>query len=155
MPSHQLNTAFALHLRVSWCVLCCVSFLHATTMLILWLSPTSFFLHIVLTALIIISVWWTLRYQVFFYMPWSVVAIHWTNQGWLLELANGITLSAQLLPSSIITVPLVLLHFRCGRWYRRSLILCPDSLSKDELRRLRFWLRFHFDLKHYLDKKDH
>ncbi|MBB1126856.1 hypothetical protein HUK38_11550 [Thiospirillum jenense] len=130
-----------------------MNFLHATTVLILWLSPTSFFWHIFLTALIIASAWWTLRYQVFFYMPWSIIKIGWTGQDWQLELSNGAIVPAQLLPSTIMTVPLVLLHFRCGRWCRRSLILCPDSLGKDELRQLRFWLRFHSSLKHDLDKK--
>lgn len=75
-------------------------------------------------------------------LPWSIVEAVWSPDGvWILFLANGREVEARLLPSSFVTSPLVVLNFRRATWRRDSLVLTPDSLDPELLRRLRSRLR--------------
>lgn len=57
--------------------------------------------------------------------------------------ADGRVVRKQLLPDSVITPVALLLRYEGGRWWRPAcLLLGPDSLSAEELRRLRVLLRF-------------
>lgn len=64
----------------------------------------------------------------------------WRQDGWLLTFASGEATEARLLPSSLAGLWLVTLDFSYPRG-RASLVLLPDSLSPNELRRLRTRLR--------------
>jgi len=75
--------------------------------------------------------------------PWSVREAVWHPDGtWSLTLVKGGAQDGRLLGSTYVSPALVALNFRCGRWRTRSLILMPDNLEPDLLRRLRvrLWL---------------
>lgn len=75
-------------------------------------------------------------------LPWSIVAAQWDGQGpWTLTLSSGAQVEGRLLADSLVTLPLILLNFRAGRWRRLTLILPPDALPADSSRRLRAALR--------------
>lgn len=69
--------------------------------------------------------------------------IIWQADGaWFLEDEQGVMREAQLQPSSFVHPRLVILGFRFVRSKgRRSLVLCPDSMDVDTLRRIRARLR--------------
>lgn len=73
----------------------------------------------------------------------AVRRLQWQADGsWLLDDAYGYSHAARLLPSSYLHPRLVLLNFRLeenGR--RRYVLLLPDSLDSESLRRLRVRLR--------------
>lgn len=73
--------------------------------------------------------------------PWSIRAAAWLPDGsWRLTLVSGREITAGLLPSTFVSVPLVVLNFR-HRWQWRSLVLTRDSIDPEQLRRLRQRLR--------------
>jgi toxin CptA len=75
-------------------------------------------------------------------LPWAVCEAVWESDGsWMLTLSSGEQREARLLSTSFVSVPLIVLNFRCGRWRRCSLVLPRDSLDPDLLRRLRVRLR--------------
>ena len=73
----------------------------------------------------------------------SVRRIIWQADGaWFLEDESGVVREAQLRPSSYVHPRLVILGFDFVRSKgRRHLVLCPDSMDMDTLRRLRARLR--------------
>lgn len=73
----------------------------------------------------------------------SVRRIVWQADGaWFLEDESGVVREAQLRPSSFVHPRLVILGFDFIRSKgRRYLVLCPDSMDLDTLRRLRVRLR--------------
>lgn len=75
-------------------------------------------------------------------LPWAVSEARWEPDGaWNLVLASGRQVEARLSPSTFVATSLVVLNFRRGRWHACSLVLLPDSLDPDLLRRLRVRLR--------------
>lgn len=61
--------------------------------------------------------------------------------GWSLYTARGVIEQVSLHPSSFIRPWLMVLNFSVGRFDSRSLILFPDALDGETLRRLRVQLR--------------
>ncbi len=78
--------------------------------------------------------------------PWAITRAVWDELGlWRLTLASGQTLEAQLLPDSFVTLPLVVLNFRAGPWWRRrSLVLSSDAMDTELLRKLRVRLKLEY-----------
>lgn len=67
---------------------------------------------------------------------------------WLLDNGRDEIHQARLLPSSYLHPKLVILNFvHVDDGRKRNLLLCPDSLDNDCLRRLRARLRFSFEAK--------
>lgn len=73
--------------------------------------------------------------------PVAVREAAWGEDGWELTLGSGRRVSARLVPSTYVGTWLVVLNFRCPSWRRCSLVLAPDGLDPDLLRRLRARLR--------------
>jgi len=73
--------------------------------------------------------------------PVAVREATWGEDGWELTLGTGRRVSAGLAPSTFVGTWLVVLNFRCPSWRRCSLVLTPDALDPDLLRRLRARLR--------------
>jgi len=74
--------------------------------------------------------------------PWSIQTLEWHSDGsWTLTLKSGERRAATLLPSTFVSLPLVVLSFRVGRWGRRAVPLFADALEPDRLRRLRVLLK--------------
>jgi hypothetical protein len=60
---------------------------------------------------------------------------------WRLQLGNGETLPARLLPDSFVKPWLMVLRFKTGKYAcARSMVLFPDSLDSSVNRRLRIYL---------------
>jgi toxin CptA len=75
-------------------------------------------------------------------LPWSVREAVWQPDGaWTLTLGSGEEIEGRLLASSYVSTALVVLNFRCSGWRPCSLVLFPDGLEPDVLRRLRVRLR--------------
>jgi toxin CptA len=75
-------------------------------------------------------------------LPWSVREALWQPDGaWTLTLGSGRQVEARLLPSTYVSPVLVVLNFRRSGWRPCSLVLFPDALDPDLLRRLRVRLR--------------
>ncbi|EXJ13620.1 protein YgfX [Imhoffiella purpurea] len=73
--------------------------------------------------------------------PWSVVGLVWESDGaWTLTLRSGRRLGATLLHSTFVSLGLVVLRFRVGRWWRLSVPLFADALEPERMRRLRVLL---------------
>jgi toxin CptA len=74
--------------------------------------------------------------------PSAVREAVWAAEGaWTITLGSGRTVDASLLRSTFVSTSLVVLNFRCGRWRRHALVLLPDNLEANLLRRLRVRLR--------------
>nr|WP_242467483.1 protein YgfX [Thiocapsa imhoffii] len=74
--------------------------------------------------------------------PWSICAALCQADGtWQLQLVSGAEHEAILLPSTFVSLPLVVLNFKLGPWTRRSLPIFADALEPDLHRRLRQRLR--------------
>ena len=71
----------------------------------------------------------------------------WKSHGEFdLELVNGNKINAQLLPGSVVTEWLVILHLNCSDNKKRCWLLMDDALDTDVYRRLCIRLRqFSFD----------
>lgn len=73
--------------------------------------------------------------------PWAVREAVWGEDGWELTLGSGRRVPARLAPSTYVGTRLVVLNFRGPSWRRCSLVLAPDALDPDLMRRLRARLR--------------
>lgn len=70
------------------------------------------------------------------WFPWSIREARWGAQGWMLTLTSGRTISVELTSQSFVSLGLIVLLFSDGR-FSRALVLFPDSLDAQQLRRLR------------------
>jgi len=74
--------------------------------------------------------------------PWSIRSAVWLADGsWQIDLVSGARIDARLAAATYVSVPLVVLNLRSGRWRRWALPLFADALDPEPLRRLRQRLR--------------
>jgi len=72
----------------------------------------------------------------------AIKSVQWDSAGeWRLFFANGDEFAAQLKASSYLQPWLVVLNFSTSRFRRHTLILLPDAVDPERLRRLRVRLR--------------
>jgi len=91
-----------------------------------------------LVLLVGISAWYATR-------PPEILGLR-LSEGGVLEcvVANGARLAAQVKPDSTVFNRLIVLRLQVGDKRRSAnLSLLPDSLSKEQFRVLRLWLRWH------------
>ncbi|NEX16559.1 MAG: hypothetical protein C1943_08020 [Halochromatium sp.] len=114
---------------------------HLLAALVLLLMPLALEPRALLLLLVMLSLGYGLWAQWLALAPWSVREAVWTEQGWQLRFRNGQQRQAVLLPSTLISVRLVILHFRVG-WLRYpQLILTEAVIDRELMRRLRVRLR--------------
>lgn len=97
-----------------------------------------------LGALVLASMWHSIRRDARLRGADAVRELHWTGAGeWRLTLRSGRTLNAQLRPGSYVHASLVVLSLRLGPGgRRRTLVLLPEMAAPAHaLRRLRQRLR--------------
>ncbi|MBK5931847.1 hypothetical protein CCR82_15255 [Halochromatium salexigens] len=117
--------------------------LAAVVLLLIPLEPRPLepLLRVLLLLLVMLSLGYGLWAQVLGLAPWSLREATWSEQGWRLGFRNGHQRDAVLLPSSLVTVPLVILHFRVG-WLRYAwMILSEEVIAPEQLRHVRVRLR--------------
>lgn len=82
-------------------------------------------------------------------LPWSyvVLTVDVKNQLKLIR-RDGIYLKANVLPGSVVTPYLTIVHFSdedatlLARWFGQHLVILPDTLGAEPYRQLRVWLRW-------------
>jgi toxin CptA len=115
---------------------------HGSALLLIPVLPLGVVPRALLALVVILGFAAGIGGQVVHLLPWSPREAVWHPDGsWTLTLASGRALDARLLPSSYVSPSLVVLSFRCGRLRYCSLVLLPDNLQPDLLRRLRVRLR--------------
>jgi len=62
------------------------------------------------------------------------------NKGWQIALSNGIY-SMNILPSTIISPNIIVLHFKSKNHPKQTLFICQDMMSNTEFRRLNVTLK--------------
>ena len=106
--------------------------------------PLDWYWNAGLAAAVLASLVNAMAAQVLYQAPWALREATWKSDGaWILTLVSGQQIETRLLPSTFVTPRLVLLNFRRGRWRSRTMVLPPDTLDADLLRRLRVRLRLY------------
>jgi toxin CptA len=96
--------------------------------------------------LLLIPVGASLAYQAWVVVlrraPWSIHSVTWQADGtWTIAFVSGAETQARLTPATFISLPLVVINLRRGRWRRFALPVFADALDAEQLRRLRQRLR--------------
>jgi hypothetical protein len=126
--------------RSRWLVLMLLA-MHLLAAGVLLLIPLQPLLRMLLLLLVAFSLGYGLWAQVLALAPWSLREATWSEQGWHLGFRNGRQREAVLLPSTLSSVHLVILHFRAG-WLRYpQMILTEEVIAPEQLRQLRVRLR--------------
>ncbi len=106
------------------------------------LLPLEFWLQFPLLLLVVVSLVQAVRTHLWRSNGSAIKAAEWESGGeWTLFAVNGHELAAQLKDSSYVQPWLVVLNFSTSRFGRRTLILLPDAVDSELLRRLRVRLR--------------
>lgn len=116
---------------------------HLLAVVVLLLIPLEPTPRLLFLLLVVASLGYGIGVQVLALAPWSLLEAIWTDQGWQLSFRNGQQREAVLLPSSLVTVSLVILHFRVGWLSFPQMILTEELISPEQLRQLRVRLRLH------------
>lgn len=115
---------------------------HAGVLVLICLLPLGVLPRSALLVAVLLGFVHAVGAQVVHRLPWSLREAVWQADGtWLLTLVSGRELTGQILPTTYVSTTLVVLAFRCGRLRTCALVLLPDSLDADLLRRLRVRLR--------------
>lgn len=113
--------------------------MHGSAALIVFLFVHHKIAMPVLLLLIVYSYYRSYRKHVLHKGSGAIRRIIWQVDGsWYLEDASGVVRASELRPSSFIHPRLVILGFNLLRTKGRlSVVLCPDSMDQDTLRRMR------------------
>jgi toxin CptA len=115
---------------------------HGLTLATIALLPVSLTGRAGLVLAVLLGCALSLGGAVWHFWPWSLrEAVWWPDGAWSLIRGDGRERDGRLLGSTYVSPALVVLNFRCGRWRTASLVLLPDNLEPDLLRRLRVRLR--------------
>ena len=97
---------------------------------------------VILSLVIIFSLFYFLRLFVFKSLKKSVRSIHQDSvNNWYVVAANSAQQSALLLPSSFVSKLLIMLNYTGINNVKYSVLITPDCVSEDEFRRLRVRLK--------------
>ncbi len=100
--------------------------------------PVSSWLRLALSLAVVISLVHGFRTQILRTGTFALRAVELDGvHGWSLYTAKGVIRDASLLSSSFVRPWLTVLNFSVGRFGRRSIILVPDAVDAEALRRLR------------------
>ncbi len=115
---------------------------HLSASAVLLFLPLEFWWQLTILLLITVSLVQAARIHLFRSNAVAINSAEWNSEGeWMLHTANGNELAAQLQVSSYVQPWLIVLNFSISRFQRRSLILLPDAVDPDLLRRLRVRLK--------------
>lgn len=117
---------------------------HLGAIATLGLYPISWWMGFIVSGYCLFSLGWSLDTHHWFNLRSSPMIRFWQNHDgtWTLEARNGKIFFAKLIGDSVSTLALVVLHFKLLEKRKKiSVIILPDTLQKDEFRRLRVQLR--------------
>ena len=115
---------------------------HLGALILIPFLPIEPMLQLAMGLLVSINLAHALRTHALRTNSYAIRSAEWDAEGeWILFMASGEKVSAQLKGSSYVQPWLVVLNFSIGRFLSRSLILLPDAVDPELLRRLRVRLR--------------
>jgi toxin CptA len=110
-------------------------------LLVPWL-PLSSFQQLALGSALLGNLLWTGSQHALRITRWSLRSFTWqTGPACRVQLVCGTEFDAVLGPQAFVQPWLVILQYRVSRWRSHYLLLLPDMLDPDTLRRLRVRLR--------------
>ncbi|MCG6862996.1 MAG: hypothetical protein LJE70_17230 [Chromatiaceae bacterium] len=119
-----------------------LSAIHGAALILVFAIPLDWYWQAGIATLVISGFVYAMGDQVLFMVPWAVREATWRSDGtWTLTLVSGEQIEARLLASTFVSLRLLVLNFRCGLWYSRTVVLAPDALDAQLLRRLRVQLK--------------
>lgn len=141
MSDHQRRPALVIRPARSRGLLLFLLVVHLLAVVALMAVPLGAWPRAGLTLIVGLSLGYHVWASVLQKAPWSVREAILSEQGWRLHFQSGDSRSGTLLPSTLMTVSLVILNFRVGWWRRHSMLLTPEVVTPDLLRRVRARLR--------------
>ncbi|MBN8453897.1 protein YgfX [Accumulibacter sp.] len=136
MPGQQVQFPLDLELRRSRLLAGLTILLHLLAVACVWLLPWPLPARSLLLLPLAISAWRALR-------PSPFVGIRLGARGeFALRHVRGDIVACQVQPETTVFGRLVVLRVRDDQARRRSLTVLPDSVSADQFRLLRVWLRW-------------
>jgi toxin CptA len=141
VPDHQRQPPLTLSPRLSRRLAAFVALTHAGAAACVLALPVSWPWRVAGLAAIALSGLWQGLTHLWPRAPWAVRQALLGEDGWELTLGSGRRVQARLAPSTYVGARLVVLNFRGPPWRRCSMVLPPDALDPDLLRRLRVRLR--------------
>jgi len=115
---------------------------HISAMGVTSLLPIEHWLQLIVVFAAAASLIQGLRTHVLRSSSAAIRSAEWNSEGeWVLFTTNGDELAAQLRASSYVQPWFIVLNFSVSRFGRRSLILLPDAVDPELLRRLRVRLK--------------
>ncbi len=115
---------------------------HAAGLIAAALLPVAVPLRLALGLLVVVSLVYGFKAHVLRRGGSALAAVELDSvAGWSLYTSEGVVKNASLHPSSFIRPWLMVLNFSVGRFRSRTMILSPDAVDGDSLRRLRVQLR--------------
>ncbi|MCF6354382.1 MAG: hypothetical protein L3J26_04660 [Candidatus Polarisedimenticolaceae bacterium] len=115
---------------------------HASAMGMALFLPLEFWLQLLVLLAVAVSLIQATRTHLLRSNGSAIRSAQWDSAGeWMLFFANGDEIAAQLKASSYLQPWLVVLNFSTSRFRRHTLILLPDAVDPERLRRLRVRLR--------------
>lgn len=116
--------------------------IHFAALAVVFALHLDWYLRAGLAASVLVALAYSVGVHLLYLVSSAVREATWGGDGtWVLTLVSGEQIEARLLPSTYVTGNLLVLNFRRGRWWSRTLVLLSDSLDANLLRRLRARLR--------------
>ena len=117
---------------------------HAAALLLSWAGPLAWWLSLALSAGVLTSLSFNLRYHAWRSARRALTGLELRADGSAaVEDREGRWTEIRILGSSFVSPVLAILNLAVAEArLRRALIVAPDTLSAEEFRRLRVWLRW-------------
>ena len=139
---HRQRTPLRIRPRASRRLAAFLLTTHLAALAVVFALALDLYLSVGLAAAVLLAFGYSVGSHLLYLVPSAVREVTWGSDGvWTLTLVSGEQIEARLLPSTYVTGHLLVLNFRRGRWWARSLVLLADSLDINLLRRLRARLR--------------
>jgi len=139
MSSRQYVPPLRINLKPSRLLSTFIISTHILTLGVLWLSPLQFAINSLLTLVLIISAFLSLKRHVFENHRIQEI-IHDSDRDWQLIIGDGKEVYAELQANSYRHPFISILNFKTEDKERYSAILLPDNVDRESFRRLRVLL---------------
>lgn len=139
---HRSTIPIKFEVKSSWWLTIIYLFIHLGAMVVLFFLALPLPIQGAMLGLCVLSLVFCLYRQAWRLSKQSIVKFWYTGERhWNLQDRQGQELSARLKGDSICTLHFVLLNFSIkSRWRSCSVIILPDAMQPDDLRRLRVLL---------------
>ncbi|MDH5189835.1 MAG: hypothetical protein OEW89_01145 [Gammaproteobacteria bacterium] len=139
MSSRQYAPPLRINLKPSRLLSTFIISTHTLTLGVLWLSPLQFAINSLLTLVLIISAFLSLKRHVFENHRIQEI-IHDSDRDWQLIIGDSKEVYAELQANSYRHPFISILNFKTEDKERYSAILLPDNVDRESFRRLRVLL---------------